>query len=532
MMAPQITSIGFPARCCRVVTLDEQGGTRRLTRSGLCPLIDRSRWPQESGPTETEARLVPVTNDRRTQRGATSDATNAPSKRPPAWSRIVAIGALTVFGATMVVLIIFTARNLLYVAAALLASGMSISALWIAATNKRFRWLATAVAVLSLVGTVVSLTEVGRGLVAVALALVGILAASMLGTLALHWEVDDALTERWHPVAAARHGVLLMNPVSGDAKVARFHLFEEAQRRGILPVLLQPGDDLEELAETAVSQGADVLGMAGGDGSQAVVAAVAARHRVPFVCVPAGTRNHFALDLGIDRNDPVRALNAYGPAHEAIVDLAEVNGAVFVNNVSLGFYAELVSSDQYRRAKRRTVTKMLPEFLGPGAPPSGLLLDGPEGPIVDAQVVEVSNNPYTLCSVIGFGSRSWLDTGTLGVASLTIRRPSDVNRLVALEMAGHPERFDGWHQWSAGQLEVRGPHQLLAAIDGEARTLKPPLAFAIWPHSLRVRIAAGQVGASPALRQGPVGVSTLAGLSRVARGRPSGIVVRPGKAAE
>ena len=116
-----------------------------------------------------------------------------------------------------------------------------------------------------------------------------------------------------------------------------------------------------------------------------------------------------------------------GRLTKASVDLAEVNGTVFVNNMSLGLYAEFVSSDQCRQAKRRTVAKMLPGLLGPGATPSGLRLDGPEGLITDVQAVEVSNNPYTLRSVIGFGSRAWLDTGTLGVASLAIKRPSDVN---------------------------------------------------------------------------------------------------------
>ena len=472
-----------------------------------------------------------MTSDHGEQSATTPAATNE-SMRPPMWSRIAAIGTLAVSLATVLVLIVFTARNLLYLVAALLGGALAISALWIAATNKRFRWLATATGVLFVAGTVVSLTGVGRGLVAVAAALVGILAASVLGTLALRWEVDYALVERWHRVAAARHGVVFMNPASGDGKAARFHLVYEAQRRGISPVVLQSGDDLEELAQTAVNQGADVLGMAGGDGSQAVVAAVAAGCRVPFVCVPSGTRNHFALDLGIDRNDPVKALDAFGPAREASIDLAEVNGEVFVNNVSLGVYADLVASDQYRQAKRRTVAKMLPGLLGPGAAPTGLTLDGPEGLITDAQVVEVSNNPYTLYSVIGFGSRPWLDTGTLGVASLAIRRTSDVNRLVAFEMSGHPERFEGWHQWTAGQLQVRGPLQLAAAIDGEARQLEPPLVFAIRPRSLRVRIADGQKGASPAFRQAPVGVSTLPGLLRVARGRSSGIVVRAGTGAQ
>ncbi len=112
--------------------------------------------------------------------------------------------------------------------------------------------------------------------------------------------------------------------------------------------------------------------MAGGDGSQAVVAAVAAAHDLPFVCVPAGTRNHFALDLGVDRDDVVGALDAYGDARQARIDLAEVNGRVFVNNVSLGVYARIVASDEYRDAKLRTAAKMLPTLLGPDAPPSGL----------------------------------------------------------------------------------------------------------------------------------------------------------------
>ena len=66
-----------------------------------------------------------------------------------------------------------------------------------------------------------------------------------------------------------------------------------------------------QLAEDAVARGADLIGMAGGDGSQALVASVASRHGIPFVVVPAGTRNHFALDLGIDRDDVVGALDAY-----------------------------------------------------------------------------------------------------------------------------------------------------------------------------------------------------------------------------
>ena len=94
--------------------------------------------------------------------------------------------------------------------------------------------------------------------------------------------------------------VLIVNPRSGGGKAARFDLVAQCRARGIDPILFEPGDDLTALATAAVRAGADALGMAGGDGSQAAVAAVAAEHDLPYVCVPAGTRNHFALDLGID----------------------------------------------------------------------------------------------------------------------------------------------------------------------------------------------------------------------------------------
>jgi len=156
--------------------------------------------------------------------------------------------------------------------------------------------------------------------------------------------------------------------------VTKLNLADESRRRGIEVVLLQRQDDLRLHAEATVSRGAGALGMAGGDGSQGLVAAVSAEHGLPFVCVPAGTRNHFALDIGIDRDDPVRALDAFGPARETTVDLGEVNGEVFVNNVSLGVYASIVATPGYRQAKPRTVAEMLPDLLGPDAPPRRSLL--------------------------------------------------------------------------------------------------------------------------------------------------------------
>ena len=161
--------------------------------------------------------------------------------------------------------------------------------------------------------------------------------AAARATLAVHVDLPDA--------PAPRQPVLFFNPKSGGGKAERFAVAAEARARGIEPIELGPPWDLEGLVREAVAGGADGLAMAGGDGSQAVVAAIAAELHLPYACVPAGTRNHFALDLGVDREDVVGALDAFVDGGERIVDLAEVNGRVFVNNVSLGLYAEAVQRE-------------------------------------------------------------------------------------------------------------------------------------------------------------------------------------------
>ncbi len=289
------------------------------------------------------------------------------------------------------------------------------------------------------------------------------------------------------PAQPPARPVLFYNPKSGDGKAERFHLAEEARRRRLAAVELKRGDDLERLVRDAVAEGADGLAMAGGDGSQAVVAMIASELGLPYACIPSGTRNHFALDLGVDRDDVVGALEAFVDGGERVVDLAEVNGRVFVNNVSLGLYAEAVQRPGYRAAKLQTLLDTVPDVLGPGAAPSALHWSGPRGPESGAAVL-VSNNQYRLGRPLGSGTRPRLDTGLLG---MTVLIPSGQSN-----GSGHRRRL-AMQQWTDESFVVEADGPVPAGIDGEAVVLEPPLRFRVRPRVLRVRIAPDHPGASP-----------------------------------
>lgn len=330
-----------------------------------------------------------------------------------------------------------------------------------------------------------------------------------IGTLALCAVATRAALRphvRLTPAIPPTNAVVVWNPRSGGGKAAAVRLDDEARRRGIRPIELTPGSDLRDLVRDAVAQGADGLMAAGGDGTQAIIAAMAAELDLPFACIPAGTRNHFALDLGVDRDDVVGALDAFVNGGEKRVDLAEVNGRVFVNNVSLGIYAEAVQRPGYRESKIRSLLVTAPEVL---AEDSGSATPftwaGPDGqPQTSAAVVLVSNNAYRLGLRLAAGTRPRMDAGVLGVT--VVGAMSGGSRTLA-------------NDWTSPTFEVRADSPVPAGVDGEALTLDSPVTFRSRPGALRVRIAPQHPGASPSatLPAHPWGL--VPALWRVATGR-------------
>ena len=440
--------------------------------------------------------------------------------RPPAARRAAALVALATLVAALAYLALAVVARWYVVLVGVVSLAVIVVAAWYIVSRRGVtRAVAAGVAALALlafVAVMITSRSVLVLVVGLVLAAVSVIAARI----ALKPTPAASVGKR---TSRASRPVLLINLKSGGGKAERFTLVDRCQQLGIEPVVLRPGDDLRELAEDAARRGADVIGMAGGDGSQALVASVASRHRLPFVVVPAGTRNHFALDLGLDREDVPGALDAYLEGVDTVVDLAEVNGRIFVNNASMGVYAKVVQSGDYRDAKLQTTAALLPDLVGPAATPFDLRFTLPSGPEVDsAQLLLVSNNPYQVARLRGGGSREHLDRGVLGIAFARVASAVEAERLADLEIAGRLQHFPRWQQWTAPEFEVRSSGPVEIGVDGEALSLEPPLRFVTHPGALTVRLPRRAGGPGAAHARPTVSVPTVIALWQTLLGRPVG----------
>jgi diacylglycerol kinase family enzyme len=370
--------------------------------------------------------------------------------------------------------------------------GLAVAAagVWWALTHKGVvRWLAIVVAVAA--PLVVLVTYSSRDLLWVVVVAVGLLVVAVAaGRAALG---GDRVPERMreHEVSPPRRPYLIMNPRSGGGKVGRFGLKDKAEALGATVAVLEgPGPvDVGALARQAVAEGADLLGVAGGDGTQALVAAVAAEHDVPLLVISAGTRNHFALDLGLDREDPARCLDALGDGGvELRVDLGVIAGRPFVNNASFGAYAAIVQSPAYRDDKARTTLDELPGLLAGQRGPR-LVARAENVTVQGPQAVLVSNNAYGMGDIAGLGRRARLDRGTLGVFAVTVSSAAQAAGLL------RGSRSRGLTSLATREVVIDADTaQIPVGVDGEALLLDTPVRCVIQPAALRVRVPRDRPG--------------------------------------
>jgi diacylglycerol kinase family enzyme len=422
------------------------------------------------------------------------------SRTAPARARVLGVISLVAVLLLALAVIGFLVRNGVYVALGAAGFALAIAGGWWAISKRApRRWYGIVGALLGAALLIVALLGAGaedwasfvRALICLTLLATAVLAARA----AMAASIRATAAGRVHRVIRPLYPVLLCNPWSGGGKVERFGLVELATSLGVQTVMLEHGLDLAELARDAIARGADCLGMAGGDGSQALVASLAVEHDLPFVCVAAGTRNHFALDLGLDRRDPRQSVYAFRDALERRVDYATVNDRFFVNNVSLGIYASIVQQEGYREAKAATTRRLLPELLGETTEPFDLSFVTPEGTAVDGSfLVMVSNDPYVLAASPSTSQRLRLDTGRLGVFAVTAGTGAQAAEVVTLALAGQGARSGHAFEFSCEQFEIRSRSgTAYAGVDGEALELETPMTFRSHPQGLRLLVPEGNI---------------------------------------
>jgi len=417
----------------------------------------------------------------RTGRVAT---TTAPAQRWLARLAFVAAAA-----AVVVLLAGAGFRSIVLVAVVAVGVAVALVAVWWFLTHRGvLRWLAAVVVVAAPVTVAVLCIRAGLlWLVAVCAGLW--IVAGVAGRAALARTGGPAPPEEYE-TPSPRRPFLIMNPRSGGGKVERFDLATKARALGAEVVLLSGPEnvDVVELARRAVRDGADLLGVAGGDGTQALVAAVAAETGTPFMVISAGTRNHFAMDLGLDRENVSACLDALNDGVELQVDLGLIGDRTFVNNASFGAYAAVVQSPAYRDDKTATTLDMLPDLLV-RRQGSELRLRTGKVVVSGPQAVLISNNPYGSGDIAGLGRRDRIDTGLLGVLAVTVSGAGDAARLLRGRRSGVVTLINS----PEATIEADTP-EIAVGIDGEAVFMSTPVRCAIRPGALRVRVPRNRPG--------------------------------------
>src|SRR6516164_815565 len=390
--------------------------------------------------------------------------------------------SLVLAGLAILILVFAGLKSLAMLALGAAAAVVSLAAAYFFLSRRGiWRWLSLAVFVLAPIALIIVYASRDLLWIAIVSAAAWLL-ASITARLALTETEADWRMPELPAQPPARHPYLIMNPKSGDGKVTKFDLKRKAEDLGAEVFLLGGPElvDVAQVARDAVGNGADLLGVAGGDGTQALVAGVAAEHGIPFVVISAGTRNHFALDLGLDREDPSSCLSALSDGVELRVDLGLINGHTFVNNASFGAYAEVVETPAYRGDKLNTTLNTLPDLLqGHRGAHLRALADGTE--IEAPQALLVSNNPYGTGDIAGLGRRARLDRGLLGVVSITV---SSAAQAVDLLRGRHAT---GLQVLTAKQIEITADTpEIPVGVDGESIMMSSPVTCTVSPGALRV----------------------------------------------
>jgi len=422
------------------------------------------------------------------------------------------IRALSIIGLILFLGIVYTAILLILTNPGLIvlyivAAVALISGGWLMLASKKFWWgvLLTAAATITLLaGGVYFLGQPGnlrRLLVLAVLSLAYLTVASYISK--QYWQAKRAA----HQLSPSQthQPALIINPKSGNGRATKAGLAEKARAQGISVTVMQPGQDMVALAESAVAQGADILGISGGDGSLGIIAKVAMKHDLPMVVIPGGTRCHFARDIGLDPNKILDALTGFSGV-ERRVDVGLLDGRVFINNASFGLYAEITSYNEYREHKLETSQREIQRLTSSKHPYYPLELTDNNGVTWDhAALVLIGVNRYEVVRLGELGERKRLDGGELHVIALQALDKNIPKQLTArLSLSG--TSTSPLVEWTTTNFSIaHSSGWLNAGVDGESIRVKSPVKLRLTSKALRLLVPPEGV------RQRPVKPISIAG---------------------
>ncbi len=254
-------------------------------------------------------------------------------------------------------------------------------------------------------------------------------------------------------------------------------------------VLAHGGRRIRAAAEAAVREGCDALVAGGGDGTVGLIAGIAVREGLPFGVIPIGTLNHFAKDVGIPLALDDAAAAIIGGSLRA-VDVAEVNGRIFLNNSSLGVYPRLVRLRE--RYQKRGMAKWIAAFWAMLAVlrrrPFMAVRVVAEGEAIVRRTpfVLVANNAYRMAGIAA-GERESVTDGQLAVYTMNASGRRSLLWLAWQIFRGRADEVRELESLLVTEVEIETRRRTLqVALDGEVTAMHGVLRYAVRPGALRV----------------------------------------------
>jgi diacylglycerol kinase family enzyme len=273
--------------------------------------------------------------------------------------------------------------------------------------------------------------------------------------------------------------VIILNVSAGTAAEGAAQIREKIchafASAGVQPKIVSPDErqNIAKLTRDAIADGREPIVAAGGDGTISAVAAEIAGTGKTLGVLPLGTLNHFAKDLRIplELNAAVQTI-AHG--HVVAVDVAEVNGKVFVNNSSLGIYPRIVS---HREAQRdRLARGKWPAFLW------ATFRAFHRFPFIDLRITIEGEQLARRTAFLFAGNNHYEIAGRFGLLRLAVRA-----------LFGRLNQAADFEAFSVAEARIESRRQrLLVATDGEVQLMQTPLHYRSRPGALRVFVPAAK----------------------------------------